>query len=170
MNILKKRENVPPLHCDGVPYVTLVNADEDIMFMLLVIMLSFYFCEICGNFPQTVTNHTCPLCTGTQWSTISATRIIRCQVSFISSTHTPILVHCCTLSLCHLGSEIGWSSQKSKYQYRDHLVGYPKLKNNWVSFSLTFNIEWPFQRYLLKTVLYRGRTNHSVLLIITYWS
>ena len=45
-NILKKRENVPPLHCDGVPYVTLVNADEDIMLMLLVIMLSFYFCEI----------------------------------------------------------------------------------------------------------------------------
>ena len=42
----KKRENVPPLHCDGVPYVTLVNADEDIMLMLLVIMLSFYFCEI----------------------------------------------------------------------------------------------------------------------------
>ena len=85
----KKRENVPPLHCDGVPYVTLVNADEDIMLMLLVIMLSFYFCEICGNFPQTVTNHTCPLYTGTQWSTISATRIIRCQVSFISPHTLP---------------------------------------------------------------------------------
>ena len=82
----KKRENVPPLHCDGVPYVTLVNADEDIMLMLLVIMLSTYFCEICVNFPETVTNHICPLCTGTQWSTISATRIIRCQVPFISST------------------------------------------------------------------------------------
>ena len=37
-NILKKRENVLPLHCDGVPYVTLVNADEDIMLMLLVII------------------------------------------------------------------------------------------------------------------------------------
>ena len=34
-----------------------------------------------------------------------------------------LIVHCCTLSQCHLGSETG-SSQTSKYQYRDHLVGY----------------------------------------------
>ena len=30
------------------------------------------------------------------------------------------VVHCCTPSLCYLGGE---TSQKSKYQYRDHLVG-----------------------------------------------
>ena len=26
------------------------------------------------------------------------------------------VVHCCTLSLCHLGSETGWSIKKSKYK------------------------------------------------------
>ena len=28
-------------------------------------------------------------------------------------------MHCCTLSLCYLGAE----KEKSKYKYRDHLVG-----------------------------------------------
>ena len=31
------------------------------------------------------------------------------------------VVHCCTPSLCYLGGE---TSQQSKYQYRDHLVGH----------------------------------------------
>ena len=30
-----------------------------------------------------------------------------------------VLVYCCTLTLCYLGAE----TQKSKYKYRDHLVG-----------------------------------------------
>ena len=90
--------------------------------MLLVIMLSFYFCEICGNFPQTVTNHTCPLYTGTQWSTISATRIIRCQVSFISSTHTPILT---SPSFKCWGGGSGGSPESEAAELHEARVGAP---------------------------------------------
>ena len=48
----------------------------------------------------------------------------RCNMNFCNTAQLPTwgvsnsLVHCCTLSLCHLGSET------SKYQHRDHLVGY----------------------------------------------
>ena len=50
----------------------------------------------------------------------------RCNMNFCNTAQFPTwgvsnsLVHCCTLSLCHLGSET------SKYQYKDHLVGTTK--------------------------------------------
>ena len=43
-----------------------------------------------------------------------------CQLELILVSACSPLVHCCTRSLCYLGAE---TSQKSKYQYRDHPVG-----------------------------------------------
>ena len=46
------------------------------------------------------------------------------------------LVHCCNnLSLCYLGAETGWSSQKPKYQYREHLVG--QLTRPWLVLNVS---------------------------------
>ena len=121
--LVKNYKSKTKNHDEWKYFDNLVNADEDIMLMLLVIMLSFYFCEICGNFPQTVTNHTCPLCTGTQWSTISATRIIRCQVSFINfPTHTPILT---SPSFKCWGGGSGGSPESEAAELHEARVGAP---------------------------------------------